>query len=203
MGPRQPQPLVGLERGLRAPPVVVTPLLDLHPLPELPTHHPLPLRLHLHPLPPPQHLLVLVSLIPFQPPLLPLHHLDNSHQPRLYPLHPSHIPSPLRAPLTPPSKPFPRRASRVMDPQWLQSSHQVVLRARPLLSHNPSLSLQVNLPHHTFPSHMGDSVLHRLMIFLQLGPLEWLKGMGIWEVSRFQRNQYMGLIQVMDLCHHP
>lgn len=41
------------------------------------------------------------------------------------------------------------------------------------------------------------------MIFLQLGPLEWLRGMEIWEVSRFQQNQYMGLIQVMGLCHHP
>lgn len=128
MGPRHRHPPVGLERGQRAAPVVVTLLLDLLPLPEPLTHHPLPLLLrpHLHPLPPPLRLLVLVSLIPFQPPLLPLHPLDNSHQPRLYPLHPSHIPSPLRAPLTPPSKPFPSRASRVMDPQWLQSSHQVV-----------------------------------------------------------------------------
>lgn len=41
------------------------------------------------------------------------------------------------------------------------------------------------------------------MIFLQLGPLELLKDMGIWEVNRFQQIQYMGLIQVMGLCHHP
>lgn len=128
MGPRHPHLRVGLERGQRAAPAVVTPLLGLHPLLELPTHHPLPLLLlpHLHPLPPPLRLLVLVSLIPFQPPRLPLHPLGNSRQPRLYLLHPSHIPSPPRAPLTPPSKPFPSRASRVMDPQWLQSSHRVV-----------------------------------------------------------------------------
>lgn len=128
MGPHHPHPLVGLERGQRAAPAVATPLLDLHPLPEPPTHHPLPLLLHphLHPLPPPLRLLVLVSLIPFQPPLLPPHPLGNSRQLRVYLLHPSHIPNLPRAPLTQPSKPFPSRASRVMDPQWLQSSHRVV-----------------------------------------------------------------------------
>lgn len=128
MGPPHPHPLEGQERGQRAVPVVVTHPLDLHPLPEPLTHHPLPLLLHPHHhrLHLPLHLQVLVSLIPFQPPLLPLHLLANSHQHSLYPHHHSHIPSPHKAPLIPPSKPFPSRASLVMDPQWLQLSHQVV-----------------------------------------------------------------------------
>ncbi len=191
--PQSPLPLarvVVLGKQERVPIQVVATLLlallHLEPLTLL-------LQLLLPPLLPPLPLILMSHPVP------PLHPQGSNHHPSQQhkPLH-LHLQQCHRLLL---SSSHPNLACLHMALQLLLSSQLLAFLVKP--HHSNSHIHQASPPPLTCPSHMEDSVLHRLKILVPaLGDQEKL--MEILELRgvHFQRRWSMALIQHIVLCHH-